>query len=54
LIEGRTATVGTAAASGLYAIGLEQINWVSSTSVLSTSTFMSGETDWRTSDVSFP
>jgi hypothetical protein len=54
LIQGRTATVGTAAASGLYAIGLENINWVSPATVLSASTFMSGDTDWRTSAVSFP
>ncbi|MFA6269595.1 MAG: peptidoglycan-binding domain-containing protein [Candidatus Paceibacterota bacterium] len=54
LIQGRTATVGTAAASGLYAIGLENINWVGPTGVLSASTFMSGETDWRTADISFP
>ena len=50
LIQGRVASVGTVADSGLYAIGLEKINWGNA----QTTTFMSGETDWRTSDVSFP
>jgi len=36
--------------SGLYAVGLEQINWNNG----QTTTFMAGETDWRTTSVSFP
>lgn len=39
-----------AIASGLYGVGIERINWNNG----QTSTFMSGETDWRTTDVSFP
>ena len=38
---------------GSYAIGLEQINWVSS-SGLQASTFMADELDWRTTTVSMP
>jgi hypothetical protein len=50
LIEGRVKDVGTVAPSGLYSIGLENINWGNA----QTSNFMAGETDWRTADVSFP
>jgi len=50
LIQGRVASVGTAATAGLYAVGLEKINWGNA----QTSTFMASETDWRTADVSFP
>jgi hypothetical protein len=48
-INGRLAT-GVQAAAGLYSVALEKINW----NYDQTSTFMAGETDWRTTDVSFP
>ena len=52
-IPGRDAT-GSAVSSGLYSVGLEKINWSNSSGTLQSSTFMAGEVDWRTSDVSFP
>jgi hypothetical protein len=48
-IPGRVAA-GTALTSGLYSVGLEKINWGNAQA----ETFMSGSTDWRTADVSFP
>jgi peptidoglycan hydrolase-like protein with peptidoglycan-binding domain len=50
--EGRT-TTGSLVSTASYAIGLEQIQWVGPGG-LNTSTFMGGETSWRTSDVSMP
>jgi peptidoglycan hydrolase-like protein with peptidoglycan-binding domain len=51
---GRTAA-GVAHTSGLYSVGLQSINWSSNNgATISSSTFMAGETDWRTADVSFP
>jgi len=52
LFQGRTAS-SALLAIGSYAIGLEQLNWVSS-SGLQASTFMADELDWRTSTVSMP
>ena len=54
LVPGRIAA-GTAATSGLYAVGLEKVNWApASTGAIQSTTFMAGLTDWRTSSVSFP
>ncbi len=53
-LQGRTST-GAIFTSGLYSIGLARLNWIDPANGLSSNTtFMSGETDWRTSDVSFP
>ena len=53
-IQGR-ATTGAVLTSGLYAVGIEGIQWFNSTTgSVQTTTFMAGLTDWRTSDVSFP
>jgi len=52
LFEGRTAA-GVAVTSGSYAVGINSIAWVSSNGS-SSSTFMAGNTDWRTSTVSLP
>lgn len=49
--EGRLAT-GVAISTGAYSIALERIAWKSSGA--QTTTFMAGETDWRTSTVSLP
>lgn len=52
--QGRTG-VGGVLTSGLYSIDIARINWINPADGLSTnSTWMSGEVDWRTSDVSFP
>ena len=54
LMNGRN-TAGVAIPSGLYSIGVEGIQYASTTAATVTSaTFMSGLTDWRTADVSFP
>lgn len=48
-------TAGTAVTSGLYAVQFEGIQWFnSSTGSVQTTTFMSGDEDWRTTAVSFP
>ncbi len=47
-IKGRSSETG-ALTSGLYSIDLAAINWNGNST-----SFMSGETDWRTADVSFP
>ncbi|MDO8728762.1 MAG: peptidoglycan-binding protein [bacterium] len=53
-IEGREPG-GTVLSAGLYAIGFEGIQWWNATTgTVQTTTFMAGETDWRTADVSFP
>lgn len=41
---------------GLYSVGIARLNWVnvSTTGGMGNTTFMSGEADWRTSEVSFP
>jgi hypothetical protein len=52
ITQGRK-TDGSAVSSGLYSVGMEGISYnVGGTGY--TLSFMSGETDWRTSDVSFP
>ncbi len=53
-LQGRT-SAGTAFTSGLYAMQFSRANWVAAgeTSVAN-ATFMDGESDWRTSDVTFP
>ena len=40
--------------AGLYSMGIARLNWTYVTNGVANTTFMSGETDWRTSDVSFP
>lgn len=53
-IEGRRST-GAVLTTGLYSVGIARLNWTyAANGSASNSTFMSGETDWRTSDVSFP
>lgn len=49
---GRT-TGGAAVALGSYAVGISQLNWVSSAGIQE-SNFMHGKSDWRTSTVSLP
>lgn len=44
---------GSAITSGLYAIGLEEINWIAN-NIPQEVNFMAGDPDWRTTDVSFP
>lgn len=51
-IQGRSGT--GALTSGLYSIGIAQLNWQNVIIGAQTSTFMSGEVDWRTADTSFP
>ena len=51
-LQGRKADATIFTAS-LYSIGIARLNWTSSGGVSNT-TFMSGESDWRTADVSFP
>lgn len=52
-IGGRNAA-GTAVTTGLYAVGFEGITWHTVGGASQTTTFMAGEADWRTADVSFP
>ncbi len=52
LFEGRAST-GALVTTGSYAIGIAQLNWVSSAGVQE-SNFMSGNAAWRTSTVSLP
>ena len=54
-LQGRT-TASTVFSPGLYSFGIAQLNWVYDNSAGGTygTTFMSGEADWRTSEVSFP
>lgn len=55
MIQGRTSAGAALTAGSVYAVGLEGITWFNSTTGTSqTTTFMAGETDWRTNDVSFP
>ena len=54
LIPGRAAT-GVVVASGIYAVGLEKINWArASTGAIQSTDFMDGLVEWRTAGVSFP
>ncbi len=52
LFEGKLAS-GANVSTGTYGVGLQSINWVSSNGAGS-STFMVGNTDWRTSTVTLP
>jgi hypothetical protein len=52
LFEGRT-VAGALVSTDTYSVGIEAINWQSNSAVQS-STFMAGETDWRTSGVALP
>src|SRR3989344_4240335 len=52
-IQGRAAT-GIASTNGLYAVGFEGITWHTVGGASQTTTFMAGDSDWRTADVSFP
>ena len=54
-LQGRKAA-STIFTSGLYSIGIARLQWlnVSATGGVFSTTFMDGEADWRTSDVSFP
>ncbi len=54
LFEGRT-VLGSLVSTDTYAIGIESIRWSTNDgATMQTSTFMAGETDWRTSGVSLP
>jgi len=55
MIQGRTVAGAAITAGSVYAVGFEGITWFNaSTGSSQTSTFMAGESDWRTADVSFP
>lgn len=47
-------TAGATLTSSLYAVGFEGIKWHAAGAAATTTTFMAGETEWRTADVSFP
>ena len=53
LFEGRTTPQGVLVSTDTYSVGIQAINWQSNSAVQS-STFMAGETDWRTSGVALP
>jgi len=54
-IEGRTVAGAALTSGSVYAVGFEGIQWFNATSgSTQTTTFMAGDTDWRTADVSFP
>jgi len=54
-LQGRTNLSGVPFTSGLYSIGIARLQWLDSTlGARSATTFMAGEVDWRTNDVSFP
>ena len=54
-IEGRTVAGAALTSDSVYAVGFEGIQWFNATSgSTQTTTFMAGDTDWRTADVSFP
>ena len=50
---GRT-SAGAEITAGAYAFGLERINWLSTETGRAASTFMSGETAWRTPSITLP
>lgn len=53
-IPGRT-DAGAGLTSGLYSVELQGVNWSADDgATITSSTFMDGENEWRTSDVSFP
>jgi hypothetical protein len=53
LFEGRTAA-GALIATNSYAVGLENIKWSINGNDTQTTSFMTGETDWRTSTITMP
>jgi hypothetical protein len=53
LTQGRT-TNSTAVASGLYSVGMEGVAYRDAAGTAYTLNFMSGESDWRTGEISFP
>lgn len=52
LFEGRT-TAGALITTGIYQVGIAQLNWVSSAGIQE-SNFMDGNASWRTNSVSMP
>jgi len=52
LVESRT-PAGALLSTDNYAVGIQQINWISAGAV-KTSTYMAGQTDWRTDYVALP
>jgi len=58
IFEGRSRHQGTTTleliTTGAYSVGLERLNWVTSLTGRQSSTFMSGDNDWRTSEISMP
>ncbi len=50
---GRATVNGTLVSLGSYAVGISQLNWVSSAGIQE-SNFMAAKSDWRTSTVSLP
>jgi len=54
LVPGRSAD-GVVITSGIYALGLEKVNWApASTGAIQSTDFMDGLVEWRTTGVSFP
>ncbi|MEK7642822.1 MAG: hypothetical protein AAB392_03440, partial [Patescibacteria group bacterium] len=51
---GRAANGTTMVPAGLYAVGIEAVQWTNSSGAAQSTTFMAAETDWRTAEVSFP
>ncbi len=52
----RTDTTGNTSliTTGAYAVGLERLNWLTNSTGRASSTFMSGDTNWRTGTVTMP
>ena len=53
IFEGRT-SAGALITTASYAVGLERLNWLTNTTGRQSSTFMSGDTNWRTGTVTMP
>jgi peptidoglycan hydrolase-like protein with peptidoglycan-binding domain len=53
VFEGRDDDSGAAITTGSYAVGIQQLNWISSAGIQE-SNFMDDETSWRTSTVTLP
>ncbi len=53
IFEGRT-TAGALVSTNTYAVGLQSITWSRTGNDSSSSTFMAGRTEWRTSTVTLP
>jgi len=52
--EGKLSPSGVNVTTGSYAVGLENINYTTAAGVAQTSSFMAGQTNWRTSEVTLP